>query len=827
LCAIAGTLVVSAPVGLAQPIFNAAAGVGLPGTPGDALPIAILADIGEYPAGGPPDGKLDIVTALQGPMTAYVLFGKGDGTFPTDNGGTLLNRIPTAMLVEDFDGGGKDLVASDTGSVAFLHGNDDGTFNAPDPTPPHSAEDRAEWLCVGHTCAAPIAAQVVALAAADVDGDGKTDIVVVDNAGQGGVMVLLGDGNGNFTPGNLVAATGSWAVATGDFNNDGAIDLAVTNRNTNSVSILRGDGHGSFTSVQTLSAASSAGGDPMAITSADLNGDGKPDLVVANQIADNIAVFLAQADGSFQAAQFYESGTQGSGPNGVTLADVNQDGKLDAVVSNGSSSDVSTLLGDGTGKFGSPRAFVADQEPQAVAAADLNGDTFPDVVAITQDGQVPRAIVLLGNGDGSYAAVENVSAPSNPKAAVAGDVDNDGLPDLIVVPTTASDQSGTVLVYRAVATGGFAAPLTLQSHGDVVAVGAGDFNGDGLLDVAALNGSTQDISLFTATATGLPITPTANVPIASGAAALAVGDCDGNGLPDLAVMRQAVSTGTIDILVSNGDGFQAKPGLAVSSLPQAIDFGDFNNDGKLDLVVANGDSNTLSVFRGNGDGTFQVAVSVTIPFVSGSATSLTTADFDGDGNDDIGVLLAGSDQRALVLYGPAFTSSSFPLPQGDPPSALIARDLTGDLVPDLLVTNMGQTNAVVPYRYTRASKGFTKAPLVGVGRMPTSLACADFDGDGRYDAATADDQFAGTVSVLTNIAATPVIIRGDGNGDGKVSAADLVAVARKLGDGASTAVEKLGFGTYPEVKPGADANGDGVVTNQDVFAIAYRLFPPR
>jgi len=825
-CAIAAALVLSVPVALAQPIFSTASSVPLAGTPGDALPILSLADVGSSTGG--PDGKLDIITALQGPMTAYVFFGQGNGTFPSDNGGTALNRIPTAMLVDDIDTvAGKDLVVADTASVAFMHGNNNGSFDPPDPTPAHKPEDRANWICAGHTCAAPVGAQVVALAAADVDGNGKADVVVIDNAGQGGVMVLLGDGNGNLTPGNPVAAPGLWAVATGDFNNDGSIDLAVTNRNNNSVSILRGNGTGAFTSVQTLTVVSGAGGDPVAISSGELNGDGKPDLVVANETADNIAVFLTQADGSFQAAQFYETGTKGSGPNGVTLAHVNPDTSLDAVVSNGSSSDVSTLLGDGTGRFGTPRAFVADQEPQTVAAADVNGDGFADAVAITQDGDAPSAMVLRGNGDGSYAAVENAIVPPSPKMAVAGDVDNDGLPDLIVVPTTPSGQSGTVLIRRALATGGFAAPVVLQSHGDVISVATGDFNGDGLLDVVALNGSSHDMSLFLATAVGLPSTPTQNMAVATGAVGLLVGDWDRNGLPDLAIVRRSSGAGAIDVLVSTGDGnFQAKPLIALASEPQAIDFGDFNKDGILDLVVANGGASTLTFLRGNGDATFQTLPAVTIPGVTTNASSLAAADFDGNGTDDVAILVAGSSPRVRVLYGPDFTTASDPLIQSFPPSALAARDLTGDLVPDLLVTNQGQSNSVVAYRYTKATKTFTKAQTVTVGRMPASLATADFDGDGRYDAATANDQFAGTVSVLTNIDQTnPAILRGDGNGDGKLSAADLVAVARKLHDGASTRVETLAGAVYPNTTAGADANGDSVVTGQDIFAIAYRLFP--
>jgi type IV secretory pathway VirJ component len=159
------------------------------------------------------------------------------------------------------------------------------------------------------------------------------------------------------------------------------------------------------------------------------------------------------------------------------------------------------------------------------------------------------------------------------------------------------------------------------------------------------------------------------------------------------------------------------------------------------------------------------------------------------------------------------------------PSALAARDLNGDLIPDLVVTDQ-VANAVLGFlsRAPVTPRSFQAAAGVTVARRPTSVVAADFDGDGRYDAA-AGDSFVADISVLTNISATHTpILRGDGNGDHRVSAADAVAVIRKLGEGASTRVEQVGRGTYAAA-PGADANGDGVVTGQDIFAIAHRLFP--
>jgi hypothetical protein len=239
----------------------------------------------------------------------------------------------------------------------------------------------------------------------------------------------------------------------------------------------------------------------------------------------------------------------------------------------------------------------------------------------------------------------------------------------------------------------------------------------------------------------------------------------------------------------------------------------------------------VTVLLGNGNGTsFQSGVDTPIQGATVDASALAVADFDGDGFDDIAVLLPSPSNPTgvVVLYGNgqgAFTQPGGTLQTSPAPWALSARDLSGDLLPDLVVSAHADTHAVLPFFNQGSTRQFTPQASVPVSRSQgaTTIVAADFDGDGRYDVASANDWTAGSVSVLTNIAATP-IIRGDGNGDAKVTAADLVAVARKLRDGAATRVEQVAGGSYVAA-PGADANGDGLVTAQDARALAHRLFP--
>ncbi len=834
-----------------QSLFNTGLVSPLQGSQSDTLPILVLQDVGSNSSTPPftPDGILDLITADQ-TNSASVNFGQGDGTFVNPLGPISLGVTPSALVLGDVDGDGFPdmVVASDTsGGVEVLHGNNDGTFNAP-----------------GTFVLVP---DPVAIALADVNNDNKLDVLVVsDAASKGGLVVLLGDGHGNFATltqpsGDISVPLGSdgSALVTGHFNGDNNIDVAVTNR-VGVVNVLQGDGTGKFSVTQTVN-EDPTGKDPIGIAAGDLDKDGHLDLVVVNDVSDNVAILMGKADGTFQAPTFANAGTAGSNPDSVTLFDANGDGKLDIATANNFGFDVSVLLGDGKGNFGAARSFVTDQEPRAVAAGDVNGDGIPDLVAINRDTSSPTAVTLRGQGDGTFVGVEDVAVQSNPTGAIAGDVDNDGLPDLIVAQPNGSGSTGTVLVRPALAAGGFGPPLTLTSAGDAVAVGRGDLNGDGRLDVVAVNKSPANVSVFLGGTHGLPTSPTANFTVGAGAAAVAVGDWNGDGRSDLAVARQGSgSSGAVDILLSNPDGSLQQPptSMSLSENPLAIEWGDFNKDGKADLalivgVVSTCSNNptmrctvntdcgagtcvsgpsTISILLGNGNGTFQAETHVSIPGAGGDAKTLTVADFDGDGFDDIAVVLTQPDLAVKVLYGNgqlAFAPGAFDLHVRGVPWAVAARNLTGntfangDLMPDLLVVDQ-VSNAVFPYINAGASRSFQSALSVNVSRSPISVVSADFDGDGRYDAAAADNQVAGAVSVLTNIKSTP-IIRGDANGDHKVSAADLVTLVRKLGAASSTRVEQVRSGSVP-VSAGSDANGDGVVNYQDTLGIAARLFPP-
>ena len=277
-------------------------------------------------------------------------------------------------------------------------------------------------------------------------------------------------------------------MATGDFNADGKVDLAVGNFlggpfSTGSVSILIGNGNATFQAAVNYDA-----GSPISISVVDLNADGKQDLAVASWTSDKATVLLGNGNGTFQTAVPY---TVGSEPRDVAVADYNGDSKPDLAVSNASSSNISILLGNGDGTFQAAANHNLGTRSFGIVTIDLNGDNKPDLVTACADANA--VLVLLGNGDGSFQTAVPYTVGNGPQRLARADFNGDGKTDVLVVNHGAL---ATYSVLRSNGNGTLQSAVTSPARNNSFSPIAADFDGDGKPDLAILNNAFDLVDVF-------------------------------------------------------------------------------------------------------------------------------------------------------------------------------------------------------------------------------------------------------------------------------------------------------------------------------------------
>jgi MBG domain (YGX type)/Bacterial Ig-like domain (group 3)/FG-GAP-like repeat len=331
----------------------------------------------------------------------------------------------------------------------------------------------------------------VAVAVGDFNGDGIVDLVVADDADNNNLIILRGDGSGGFSPtpeSPITVGSHPFGVAVGDFNGDGYADLAVANTVSNTVSILLGNGSGGFPSTTQVT----VGTLPYTVATGDFNGDGNADLAVTNFTSNNVSILLGDGNGGFSEA-LGSPVTVGTHPYGVAVGDFDGDGHADLAVTNQRDNTVSILLGDGQGGFTPAAPVTVGNFPGPVAVEDFDEDGHADlaVVNVTSD----NVSILLGNGHGGFSPVTPVTVGNQPNYVVTGDFDGDGIVDLAVANFNADDD---VSILLGNGHGGFS-----SAPGSPVAVGTGpyavalgDFNGDGIADLAVPNYLSNNLSVL-------------------------------------------------------------------------------------------------------------------------------------------------------------------------------------------------------------------------------------------------------------------------------------------------------------------------------------------
>jgi hypothetical protein len=589
------------------------------------------------------------------------------------------------------------------------------------------------------------------LATGDFNADGNTDVVVTSQS-INTVTVMLSNGDGTFQSTNYTLPSPK-NITAADMNRDGKLDLVISS-GTGTV-VMLGNGDGTF---QPGINASATGG---ASAVGDFNGDGIPDLAVEGA---PIYILLGNGDGTFQ-KPIYNSTDLEAGFAGVAVGDFNGDGRLDVIT--GATGGVFLMLGDGTGNIGPPLLISTANSyfaPSQIAAGDLNGDGKLDILALSPlDGNL---YALLGNGDGTFQPVSIYSVGNAFGAAatamVMADFNGDGKLDVAVnnQPSILSGV-GTLTVFSGNGDGTFQMPVSYDPASLVTtALAVGDFNGDGSPDLVFTTLTTTlpaQVGLMFGSAAGFQSPVTYASGSLPGAPALA--DFNGDGFPDMAVVGAGFS-GNLSVFINNGDGtFQPAVNSPTAFGASAVAAGDFNGDGKQDLAVANGTGQNILIFLGNGDGTFKSPLSAPAPF--GGAYFLTVADFNRDGRADIAAVgLIGGMQIFLGngdgTFRSGYSSSFGPFA---PTGPVFAADLNGDGILDLVQAGATINGTAVLQVGTvtvmlgNGDGSFKAGVSYTTGTKSTWVAIGDLNGDLRPDLAVAD-YGTGNIAVLL------------GNGDG-------------------------------------------------------------
>gem|GEM_PF-6587783 len=540
------------------------------------------------------------------------------------------------------------------------------------------------------------------------------------------------------------AGIGPVALATGEFNNDGKLDFVSVAQANNQLDTYQGNGDGTFAFGSGLSSYLNA---PANAAAGDFNRDGRLDLVTVNSADAKAVVFLKNAGSGYTG--LYPITLGGNG-RAVAVGDFDRDGSLDLAVV--LPSKLQVFLGYGNGTFAAGGTLTLSAGADSIAVGDLNRDGKVDLVVGTANASTSKIYVLRGSGTGGFTKPQTLSV-SNPVTTVAlGDYDQDGVLDL----AASISNSVYVYIYDGLANGTFSSSV---SHAVNLGYGPsgvafGDFNRDGNLDlVASVHSDSQIRSILAARmGDGSGGFSGGSLTIDSDPAtlfsAVATGDFDGNGDDD--VLISDFDNGKAYVMLSQmasyTPAFRSVSGQSLGGTPQAMTGDDFNQDGKPDLAVIDSAGETLRVMLAYGDGTFALPTSYP---VGAAPVALTHADFNRDGKPDLAVANSGSgDVSVLLGSGAGAFDPAIEYAAGTNPTAVASADFDRDGIPDLVVGSADGTVRLLLGTGAGAFAALSAPSAAGV--QVSALLTGDLNHDGSVDL-TVLDEAGMQVSVLLGV----------------------------------------------------------------------------
>jgi hypothetical protein len=670
------------------------------------------------------DSHLDLAVTNSTDNTISVIPGHGTGSF-----GTAVNyavgNTPRELTTGDFNNDGKlDLAVVNNGSytVSILINNNNEGFN------------EAVSYTVGY--------DPVNIISGDFNGDGWSDLATTITTPIE-LVVLLNDKQGNFdTKISSSLPQMSGGLASGDFNNDGNLDVVlVTNdlsySSTNNLSVLPGNGSGTFSTAASYEMKTSS----LSVISGDFNGDGATDIAAANSRGTMISIRINNGSGGFESVTEIEVGAQ---PITIATADFNGDGKADLVVNQMSIYVISVLLGEGNGNFTKGANYDTERDPRWLTTGDFNEDNKPDI-ALTNNSSNSVSI-FQGDGNGGVHGAMYYAAGPYPSSIIDGDFNGDNKPDMAVLHRDEINISvDHISILLNNGQGGFHVPITLNVRRGTNSITSGDFNNDGKLDLAIVDASTKSVLL--GNGDGSFATP-AYFTVVGTAYFVTAGKFNNDTNTDLVIaIRNPDGSYAAAVVMGNGNGTFGVPAyFAVGSYPCAIATGDFNNDEKADLAVVNRVSENISVLFGNGDGGFSAATNIV---VGTTPRDISTGDFNGDNKLDLAVANYSSNNISVLLNNGVGSFNKTDWAAGTHPLAVMSLDFNGDGKMDIAVANSDADAYSLTMMPGDRSGNFNTLSFLKAGYSPFELINADFDGNGSSDIATTNNNSYG-VSLLFN-----------------------------------------------------------------------------
>ena len=599
----------------------------------------------------------------------------------------------------------------------------------------------------------------------DFNGDGKPDILWRSSSGLT-VNVALGNGDGTFQNPALVSGLSGRIAAVADFNNDGKLDLGVVVPTCNGVyctfafGVQPGNGDGTFQSIGPQIAIPPHNDlypYSVGIAVGDLNGDGRMDVVYAIDFNQIVGTLIGNGDGTFTYGSSYGVGN-GGGPNGIAVADLNGDHKLDIVEGQLPGLLLSVLIGHGDGTFAAAPALEVTPNVGIPVAADFNGDGKPDL-AILSDSAIA---IFLDTPNGLMQTRNFSTGLTETGFFAAADLTHGGKQDLLIgVP-------GNIVVFIGNGDGTFESPSRLPGCGGTNATvqGLGDFNGDHLPDVIATDGALLYICLGKGDGT---FGPSTQYLAGSGPGQVAIGDFNGDGNLDVAV----ASPTEIGLLLGNGNGTFQPVTIPISYANDNIVYNlaaaDVNLDGKLDIIVIENtgfSATVLQISLGNGDGTFRT---LSAQNLGSSYGPIAVSDLNGDGKPDL--LISGSFYPGLCLgHGDGtFNCGPFAYAYG---GGTIA-DFNGDGRPDIasitsydLVVLLNAT----AQNFTISASGLSPSPVAPGSSVTSTVAIGPIFGFNQTVTLSCGSLPAGVTCSFN----PPSVLNASGNSTLTVNVADTV-----------------------------------------------------